>query len=255
MGTPVEEENGIVAVLDALGTSIYSEDKINHFRRSREIVLNLLRKKVDSLQLKEEAVTTFTFNDTVVIVLRAGNQTVTIKHITQFFLLLRQFMVHSLAKRIMFRGAVAEGKFCADDKAHIIMGPAVTDAVAWYDKADWIGIHVTPRTNLVILRRLETVNTPKEHLMIDYDVPLRKRQPGHLPHRVLQVKTVNWPKGFFVDGITPCKDDERPRSALLRLLTVHEIPKGTENKYTNTLAFFDHAAGLVVAKKTRPQKR
>ena len=78
------------------------------------------------------------------------------------------------------------------------MGQAVTDAAAWYDKADWIGVHTTPRTNLVINRYLEHEEKSKENVMLDYDVPLKNGS-------VLYTKAVNWPKVFFVESIRPCE--------------------------------------------------
>ena len=237
MKTTFEYQYGLVAVLDALGASNYSDKEIHRFIRSREIVLDLLNEKVEDLELDRDAVTTFTFNDTVLIVLNTGSEPATIKAITSFFKLLRKFIVDSLENKIMFRGTVAEGGFYANDETNTVMGQAVTDAAAWYDKADWIGVHSTPRTSLVISKWLATEERQKMNLMIDYDVPMRS---GGVVH----AKVVNWPKGFFIRSISPCVAGQSPRAKVLELLTEHQVPKGTESKFENTLAFFDYAAQL-----------
>ena len=232
MKTPPKHQYGWIAVLDALGASNYSLSEVARFRHSRKIVLGLLDRKVDDLRLDKKGVTTFTFNDTVVIVLKTDDQADAKLLITPFFLLLRKFMVDSMNNGIMFRGAVAEGKFYANDKDNIIMGPAVADAAAWYDKANWIGIHVTPRTSLVISQDTEIRGISRDHIIVDYNVPLSVQPP-------LPVKAVNWPRAFSLPKISPCTNGENPRAKLLELLIAHQIPKGTENKYVNTLAFFD----------------
>src|SRR5208337_2407868 len=100
MKTTFEYQYGLVAVLDALGASNYSDKEIHRFIRSREIVLDLLNEKVEDLELDRDAVTTFTFNDTVLIVLNTGSEPATIKAITSFFKLLRKFIVDSLENKI-----------------------------------------------------------------------------------------------------------------------------------------------------------
>ena len=244
MKTPstARNQNGIVAILDALGASGYLQREIDRFIESRKVVIDLLNEKVEDLPIDEDSVTTFTFNDTIVIVLKTERQA-TLQEIVSFFVLLRKFMVDSLVHGILFRGAVAEGTFYAKEEANSIMGKAISDAAAWYDKADWIGVHATPRTSLVISRYLETAKAKRPYLMIDYRVPLTDGG-------IVEAKVVNWAKGFFAPKISPCKGNKSPRATLLELLTAHDIPRGTESKYINTLAFFDAATQDQEAKKT-----
>jgi len=55
----------------------------------------------------------------------------------------------------------------------------------------------------------------------------------------MRTKAVNWPKVFYVDGITPCTSGVEPREKLLEFLTQHQAPWGTETKFHNTIAFID----------------
>jgi hypothetical protein len=248
MRTPSNPENGIVAILDALGAASYGIDEINRFMDSRRIVLELLNEKAeDVLGVSRAMVTTFTFNDTILIILRTGSNEPKLKQITDFFMIIRKFLVDSLAHRILFRGSIAVGTFYADDDTSTVMGPAVTDAAAWYDKANWIGVQATPRTALVIERWLEHHKLAKAYAMLDYDVPLKLGGS-------VRTKVVNWPKVFFVERITPCEGSTEPKEKLLEFLMQHQVPWGTEDKFYNTLAFFEYAVGEI-KKEKRSKKR
>lgn len=109
------------------------------------------------------------------------------------------------------------------------MGPVVSDAAAWYNRAEWIGIHLTPRSSIYV----QAMNMDLAHVLVDYDVPM-KNGP------VLPTKAVNWPKAFYVEGLAPPSTGTRRRTSLLSLLSGHLIPFGVERKYTNSIAFFDH---------------
>lgn len=236
MRTPSQPENGIVAILDALGAASYGDAEVKRFIDSRQVVLRLLTEKAGDVfgDIRANMITTFTFNDTVLVILRTGDDEPRLKQISDFFTVMRKFLVDSLAHRILFRGAIAIGTFYVNDKTNTVMGQAVTDAAAWYDKADWIGLHATPRANLVIQRWLDHNDRTKGHVMLDYDVPLKE---GSL----VLTKVVNWPKVFFVDSISPCEPGTNRKEKLLEFLTRHPVPLGTESKFYNTIAFFDHA--------------
>ena len=119
------------------------------------------------------------------------------------------------------------------EDTNTVMGQAVTDAAAWYDKAEWIGVHATPRASMVIDRWRERPAEPMREVMVDYDIPLKEGA-------VVRAKAVNWPKAFFLDSITPCTDGSKPKEKLLEFLTQHQVPWGTETKFYNTVRFFDH---------------
>ena len=188
-------------------------------------------------------VTTFTFNDTVLIVYCTPGSA-TLDDVQYFCLLLRKFMVDSLVQGILFRGSVSIGDFYVDDQSNTVMGTAVTDAAAWYDSTDWVGINATPHATLVVQALLRG-SKDLDRLLVDYPVPLKDR-----PSLVL--KAVNWPKAFYVKGLRPVKEGEDPRAKCLKLLAEHKIPKGTESKHFNTVAFFDHCIRLW--KEQRKQK-
>ncbi len=244
-----EQQQGLVAILDALGAADYSDQEIARFLKSREVVLQLLDKKVEAVlgQIKADRMTTFTFNDTIVLVYQT-EKAGTLDDVQAFCTLLRKFTIDSLVNRLLFRGAIAIGSFYVNDETNTVMGSAVTDAAAWYDRADWIGIHATPRGTILIQSLLEQKRAGIDHLMVDYAVPLKDKS-GTL------LKAVNWPKAFFVSNLTPCGLGEEPRARCLSLLAKHQVPAGTESKYFNTIAFFDHVVRSQVQKRQKKSGR
>ncbi len=246
----MDQKEGLIAILDALGAATYTDPEIARFLESRDRVLRLLRRKANSNEVRgnieEDLVSTFTFNDTVLIVYRT-EQPATLEDVEHFSRLLRKFMVDSLAQGILFRGSLSLGTFYVDDDPNTVMGPAVTDAAAWYASADWIGINATPHATLAIQSLLESGSESVGHVLIDYAVPI-KGAPA------LTLKAVNWPKAFVVPSLTPVADRERPRAKCLALLTTHRFPKGTESKHVNAMAFFDHCLESW-QKDRRKQKR
>jgi len=236
----------MIAILDALGAASYSDLEIQSFLKSRENALRLLDEKIEGVlgEINRSQVDIFTFNDTILIAFKTNSEPPRLKQIVAFFSILRKFLVDSLLHKILFRGSVAIGTFYTDNDSNTVMGQAVTDAAAWYNKAEWIGIHATPKTTIAIQRWLERDSTTKGHFMLDYDVPLTDSKS-------VRVKAVNWPKVFFVDPLILCTSDEEPREKLLHLLSEHTVPLGTEKKYFNTIAFFDHAVKKQERQKTR----
>jgi len=245
----MELKQGLIAILDALGAASYSDEEISKFLSSRERVLELLERKANAKEVRGEIdvrlVTTFTFNDTVLIIYRTPGVP-TLQHVEHFCLLLRMFAVVSLAEGILFRGAVSVGSFYVDAASNTVMGTAVTDAAGWYDSADWVGINATPHATLVIRALLGQGRAAIDHVLVDYPVPLKDRAP-------LVLKAINWPKAFVVKGLRPVADGEDPRAKCLSLLAQDRVPKGTESKHFNSLAFFDHCIGLW--KKQQREKR
>jgi hypothetical protein len=181
-------------------------------------------------------ISTFTFNDTLVIVLKT-HPAPTVRDVTAFFTLLRKFLIDSLVNRILFRGAVSLGTFYASDATNTVMGQAVTDAAAWYNLADWIGIHATPRATVLVDHLLESEDDKRTEVVVDYEVPMKNKS-------TLRLKAVNWPKGYFVKGVSPCEPEQSRRANLLELLGQHQIPVGVEDKYFHTIAFFDQVVKL-----------
>jgi len=245
-----KKQNGIVAILDALGAATYTDEEVEQFLKSREIALNSMVPKIADVghRIDAKQLEFFTFNDTILIFLKTGETPPSLEEIFAFVGILRTFLVKSLENHIPFRGTWAIGTFYADSPSNTVMGQAITDAAAWYDKADWIGIHATPRTSLIVQRWMEKSSNPRKHLMPGYQIPLKGGA-------FVNAKAVNWPKIFLMPNATPCKSGQKPREKLLELLSAHPVPIGTEGKYANAVKFFDFAIKQIEGpEKTNSQK-
>jgi hypothetical protein len=204
------QRKGLIAILDALGAASYSDTEIDRFLESRSVVLDLLNVKAvndwtstqppaDAGLIPKSRLLVFTFNDTVVIVfLVEEGKEVTTEDVQRFAIRLRAFMIHSFQNRILFRGSMSVGSFhLVDDATNTVMGAAVSDAAAWYDKADWIGIALTPHASMYVQTLIEQQSLDLNFILVDYAVPMRD---GRGP---LQLKAINWPKAFYVKGLRP----------------------------------------------------
>jgi len=86
----MQERKGLVAILDALGASAYSAADIKEFLKSAYLLLEMLQKKVESVFLEARRLSTFTFNDTLVIAYET-KPGIDIDYIEAFCSVLRHF--------------------------------------------------------------------------------------------------------------------------------------------------------------------
>lgn len=244
-----QQQHGAVAILDALGASSYGDKEIQGFLQSRERVLAELNVWIEdahgTVKIEPDELVTFTFNDTIVIVLRGGQMPLELPKATSFAALLRKFLVDSLASGLLFRGAAALGTFYVHPETNTVMGPAVTDAAQWYERSEWMGVHFTPRSYVELTRLFRLHKDQKEWAMLPYSVPLHQ-------NGVLRTYAINWPKIFLVERLRPWGADQRDAyTKLLDFVAPHQIPFGTEQKYFNMIAFFEHAVAVESARRDR----
>jgi hypothetical protein len=131
-----------------------------------------------------------------------------------------------------------------DEGTYTVMGDAVTDAAQWYEASEWIGVHFTPRSCLELSSMYEVASGNRRWAMFHYGVPLRDG-------RTLNAYAINWPKILMVPRLSPWKGTATPRAWLLKSLSLHRVPMGTERKYHNTVAFFDHSQELEMNRKKK----
>lgn len=135
---------------------------------------------------------------------------------------------------IPLRGAMSVGEYI--EGGNCVLGPAVADAAAWYEQADWIGVVSTPSCYFSILTLTESPlppDTPKDFTFlkwfVEYDVPLRDGSTKRL-------WAIPWPY-----DVLACKIPQAKHGMVLKagaILKEMTIPKGTESKYFNSFDFF-----------------
>lgn len=237
VGSTSQPLHAVVAVLDALGAADYSKEQVDRFLEARAWLLEELPRLLESYlkRYEQHRLLTFFFNDSVIIAYLLDDLTVkSVAHFETACHMLRGFQTLALGRDILLRGAFAVGEvYRADKEKNTIMGPAVSDAAAWYGLSDWIGLSATPHATIFFDALIPQLSSDLEHLLIPYGVPLKD---GRKP----RLRAVNWPKGFFVKGLVPSVAGPDGKSRLRTLLSRQRVPRGSESKYANTIEFFEH---------------
>jgi hypothetical protein len=241
IGSPFEPTHAFVAILDALGVRTYSRQQVKTFLDSRQLVLEAAAtlaekhlKRFDKLRLSR-----FAFQDTVIICYRLDDTSPRcIPDFETASHLLRAFEMLSLRRGVLFRGAYSLGEvFHVSEADNTVMGPTVSDAAAWYEKADWIGIHATPGASATSDELIRRATDDLAHLLVQYPVPMKDGSS-------LNLRAINWPKGFYVEDLAPLGSG-RGREKLQALLDLQPPSSdATRRKHGNAVAFFEsvHAA-------------
>jgi len=235
------KHRGIVVILDALGAAAFDDASIDKFLKARAHAMKRLDARLKQMKgrnWKRQQFSFFTFNDTVIMALQADGRDISDQQINYFFRLVREFFIEVLFFGILFRGACATGSFLVDAVNNTILGEAVSDAAAWYDKAEWIGLITTPRTSLHLKARREAF--PKRtFLCLDYDVPMKDGRAVHL-------KALNWRTVLTHQPFKKRLAGQSEKGWFLNCLASHQIPFSIEAKYANSLAFFDICGAVSV---------
>jgi hypothetical protein len=195
---------------------------------------------------------TFTFGDTLIFAW-SFDDSPECKPIALSFISfwLAWFIQDSMARGILFRGAVATGEYVSS--GNTILGKAVADAAIWYEKADWSGAIATPSCGIAIewFKRVKAKNA-NEYVnclknvsndtlaasileevyssgFVQYSIPLKEGNAEPM-------WAVAWPKALLRKNEENCLSAEIELYAALNKL---HISKGTEVKYANSIKFFD----------------
>lgn len=236
----LKKRYGIVVLLDALGASSFSDEKIKKFLSARAELNNILAHQAKTLNgiNKIKLPNTYTFGDTLIIVLELSSKKNIKRHIFGSMILMQNYIFHSLEEGILFRGAFSIGSYIEDSGSNTVMGDAVSDAASWYEKSDWMGLSCTPKTNSVLEFHFDSdqLNNPK--FTHSYPVPMKDGS-------ALDLYTISWAGRFFHDPV----ETKNPRKRLLELLMNQSIPLGTESKYVNIKKYFNFIADKIQADK------
>lgn len=262
--TALNETEGIVLIVDALGVSGLDLEGSKKFLEQREAVLNSMlstypehiEKRVAALKKDKAAGTVFSsnaqtllealekrfpltkyvFGDTMVFVWKCSYQDAPMAFV-QFAFWAGVFVSTALLLRLGLRGSFSFGKMIEHSTENTVLGPAVTDAAGWYDKAEWIGIMGTPKTRILLRdldRKSPRFNLPE--LLTEYLVPTKL---GPIPS-----PCVYWPMfGLVWDN------KNSPYEALRNF----SMPVETTAKYNNTVVFIEKCEE--VEKSLKEQKK
>jgi len=84
----------------------------------------------------------------------------------------------SIKKGLPLRGATGFGEVIISNSNNIFAGKAVDEAASWYEKADWIGVYLTPLVNFLFTDFASKFWT-------EYNPPLKDKGLNYKTHSVV----------------------------------------------------------------------
>ena len=265
--------NGVVVLLDALGASQFSLGECADFVRKRD---EIMAEALESYLLDEHRQLlkhdlapniSAIFGDTLLFAWnfdgddKAASKPVALQFLAMW---LAHFIWDGLKNQVFYRGAMSAGEIYVDASSNTVIGPAVVDAAAWYEQADWFGVIATPSFGIgmdhfdLIKQGAANDNDSDEYRQysaacqalggdtlcasmqedyysrawVRYSVPLKTDQEK-------EMWVVSWPYACLkLHGDSKGK----AKGAFLEALASMSkpLPKGVEAKYEKSIKFFDH---------------
>ena len=243
-------EFGFICIMDALGIKgAWKDMEPDEFVKSIKELEKGFRGAIENVREGGETYSAGgkldfqLFSDTVFITFACADRDFGVKaSVAQSFLHLPWFsnvvvgpFCHALMEGLFFRGAIAQGYFHQEES--ILLGPAVDDAARYYERANWLGVLLTPAATLAAqyaVAKWEELGISEQHALVEYDVPMSKGDAERL-------MVVNWP-AFFRQVHQGSGEKASPKQHLAGMLARHPIPPEARQKYVNALAFFDACA-------------
>ena len=233
----LQRKEGVVYILDALGASGFSDEKIESFLRVRKDLIELVESQAEEIENSVSGESwhlnkpsTYTFGDSIIICYEFSENN---KHaqILSTAIIMQNLLCQSMSRGIMFRGAFAIGSYIEESDSNTVMGSAVADAASWYERADWMGVVSTPKANITIELQVEEKHL-KPDVLWKYPVPLKSSKS-------FELYTIPWPSALI--GKVEGTDATRVLAAALHS---YSVPLGTEMKFKNTIEYYKNFLGL-----------
>lgn len=233
-------QDGVVVFLDALGVKgIWARAEPEGVISSWEDVLKRLygsiekSPKTGSIGDKPEALNynIAAFSDTVILTLKCTDDPAA--HVPLVARIVSDAFFFALIKGIYLRGVIAIGKFYQSKT--LMIGPAIDEAAEWYTQPEWMGVSTAPSASFG-LSRLEDQKADISKWFVKYDIPSKGGvQKGEW--------ALAWPREASKDPLI-AERNLTTRGLILDAFANRPISVAAAQKYKNTLAFYDHVAGL-----------
>ena len=231
-----EMKTGVIAILDALGVKgIWArEDPKIVVARWNFIIDNFKNFK----QFNNEDNTSVgvskvvSFSDTVIITY-VGDEGDELQLLNDMGLHLSLPFCDALLEGVFFRGVISKGKF--KQTPRMIIGPAIDEAMSWFERHDWMGVSLAPSASFMLDEYVNEGNKMK--WFTRYDVPLKKNisSDNHVDKNMWVLK---WPE-ILEDASVLQESKQNPKSALLDAFSRSPIDPDAISKYKNTIEFYD----------------
>ena len=248
-------KEGYVAIIDFLGVGSFNTDDAIGFLKKREIILNSLESINEKISIMiDSGIVKFfkppeiaTFGDTLILCWEWNNNNNNDNNndknliFKNLYLYLTTIFCISIRNKLYPRGAFSYGEYIFDKETNTIIGEVVSDVANWYEVANFIGIYATPKCFFLINKYIGSIqNTVKENELEEfftkYEIPVKYNST------TIKTYCINW-----VTYFKEIKDKDINYKNLLAKITScfnSNIPKGTEEKYYNTLKYVEYCEKL-----------
>jgi hypothetical protein len=225
---------GFVALLDALGTRTSTLENAQQYLASLELLKDNVQSATDvtlegtsdDLKAGLSDLKPRFFGDSILLTYSILDEARFEEYFKRILFVLSFFVLIALKNGILLRGALAIGRYL--EESNVVLGPAVYDAAGWYEEPQLVSVMLTPKATHYVKGAfgdrgsIGQINWDETDGVFLYDVPTRQ---GAVDSYV-----VNWPSGIGYFK----KQGEDSLAWFHKLLRDFDMPKGTENKYTNT---------------------
>jgi hypothetical protein len=260
------ERYGAVVLLDALGSKTNDMENSRAFLRKIEELKETVRhlkdlpaninegKESQEIEPVSRKIKFRYFGDSILITFAAPANWFDDDGLLMLSVVVNIYFCQALGKGILFRGAMAIGKYLESDT--ISLGPAIIDAATWYDKSDMMGVITTPATSNFMDAVLKIGSGTSEYFRkipnlgyVRHEVPLSKayeKKPNNIMTYVL-----NWPE--VVSSLMDLPENMDVLSWYYEQVKSLAVPFGAESKYDNTVSFIMESLKLAASRPRSPK--
>ncbi|QLH06933.1 hypothetical protein [Nitrosopumilus ureiphilus] len=237
----VEEETGVIVILDALGTKgIWNRVKdVKKYVESWEELTSSWKENYESPGENDDFQNKLiAFSDTIIIKNTGKNLSSVLTAAAHNVALV---MLEAISQGIYLRGCMSVGQIFSSDK--MIIGKAIDEAAEYHTMPNWAGISVSPSVyNMVKQMRKEKKLNGKynETIFTDYDIPLKigveKGIAINYPSRL----DLGWGKNVYKENFGVSKKHELVEIFENELNSITDL--GASLKIRNTIEFLKYVS-------------
>lgn len=238
----LKEKYAIVVILDVLGVRSMSLDESRIFIIKKDELIVDIKRAIEGLTKFESILKQLldpkiiTFGDSIIIYWTDNEELDA--ELLSVGEVMRWIIRAGIKNGLLLRGAISSGLILISNETTIV-GPAITDAASWCDRAEWAGVILTPNCSLRLSSVIENASLDGID-KICYSIWFEKYGVPFKEGGTHDLWAISWPSTYF-----QIEEDEHitrnlPKAEFLDEIKKFAIPFGAERKYANIVDFFDY---------------
>lgn len=219
-------KTGIVCIIDALGTKgVWSRNNpsvvLEKWDSLIQSFVTLSNVKVSTGVKFSTPPTVKAFSDTIMITYDGINLEELMINMAGHVMIP---FCQAINDGIYLRGVISIGDFYESESS--LIGPAIDEAVAWYELGDWFGVFLTPSASYLTDTFNHKFLKDESAYLVKYNVPLKNKKE-------IETWALNWPHYL---GLFSAKNSKQ---VLLNSFSKSTIFEDSYSKYQNSQKFFE----------------